>query len=228
MESTTAYGELFLRRSRTTREGAWDADFAFPRFVEMPSVGPPLRPFSIYSYLNRVYMQPGEQPGAVGFKLMYAQLRRLPELIAYFMRHRVRIIHLVRRNHLDALISNALRSKTGRTHVLAGEAPPEPTQIELDTKTLAERLAERDRLVRHHQRLLRWCRLPHLEVSYEDLCRNPSHFDPIWEFLCVNDRREVPASKLMKMRKGSHADVLLNYEEVKAALSGSIHAGLVE
>lgn len=232
VEDTTVYGELFLRRRRAPKARTWSTSPALPYYVEMPKAGLPIRPFSVFSYLNHVYDRPrdrpGDRPGAVGFKIMYKQLRRHPEVIAYFVRHRVRVLHLVRSNHLDAVISNDVRRKTGRAHAVAGEPTTGPVKIELDPGTLVHRLARQERAVRRHRRLLRVSRLPHLEVSYEDLCRGASHFNPIWDFLCINPSRELPESNLIKMRSGSHADVLRNYGEVKAALAQSAYASLIE
>ena len=63
----------------------WDADFAYTRFFETKFKSLTVRPFSVFSYLNTLYSMPGK----VGFKLMYKQLGLYPEILAYFIRHRI-------------------------------------------------------------------------------------------------------------------------------------------
>ena len=224
VNNTTAYGELFLRRSRTVGGETWDSDFSYPYFIETPRQRLAVRPASVFSYLSSVY----HQPGAVGFKIMYSQLRKYPEVMAYFFRRGIRVVHLVRRNYLDAIISNMIRKKTGRAHVLSSETDYGHVQITLEPRTLVSDLRGRHGSIRRVRRLLRWLRLPHIEVTYEDLCRDESQFSPIWEFLGINPSGQVPPSNMVKMRKGSHVDVIRNYRQVKAALAGSPYADLID
>ncbi len=114
LENTSAYGELFLGRKRVPGKMEWDSDFAYPRFIETEASGLAIRPLSVFSYLDELY----RQPGAVGFKLMYSQLRQYPEILAYLVRHHISVVHLVRQNHLDVVISGAVAARTGQTHLL--------------------------------------------------------------------------------------------------------------
>ena len=102
IDGVSAQGELFLPRSRSP-ERRWDSDFSIPRYVESKETYGSVRPFSVFRFLSALYG--GE--GAIGFKLMYSQLRRYPEILAYLVRERIRVVHLVRRNHLDVLISSS-------------------------------------------------------------------------------------------------------------------------
>jgi O-antigen/teichoic acid export membrane protein/LPS sulfotransferase NodH len=218
-----AQGELFLPRARVS-ERRWDSDFACPRFIETKSKGQTFRPFSVFSYLNALY----STPGTVGFKLMYEQLGLYPEILAYLIRHRVRVVHLVRRNHLDVVLSYAVKAKIGRAHLLLGQSAPDDIRVELDTENLVSQLEWLQKKQSVARKLLRWCRLPHVEVAYEDLLRDPAHFGPIWDFLSIKSKEHIPQSTLLKIRRGGQCDVISNYDEVKEVLVNSKFAELVE
>jgi len=214
MEDTTSYGELFLPRKRS---GKWDKDFAYPRFVEARKAGRLTRPAEVFKYLDTLY----QQPGAVGFKLMYSHLRRYPELLAYFEIHRVRIIHLVRQNPLDILISRAVKRKLEQAHRLANEPPVEGLQVELNTETLIRKLQIKQRKMNRARNLLRWSGLRQMEIGYEELQRDPSSFSRLCRFLSIESDGNMPESKFQKVRRESQTKVLKNYGEVRQVLEGT-------
>lgn len=224
LENTTACDELFLNRNRKPDKKYWDSDSPYPRFIEFQSKeSRTIRPFSVFSYLDKLY----SQPGAVGFKLMYSHLKAYPEILAYLMYKKIAVIHLIRQNHLDVLISSHVKNKTGRAHVLPGEQRPEKIQIDLEPHTLIptlEKLQQKQDFIR---KLLHQCHLSHFEVIYEDLVRDPATFNQIWNFLGIDSPSSIPASKLVKIRRGSHADVIGNYKEVEAVLIDSVFANLI-
>jgi len=219
----TAQGELFLPRARVS-ERRWDSDFARPRFVETKSEGLAFRPFSVFSYLNALY----RTPGSVGFKLMYAQLGHYPEILAYLIRRRIRVVHLVRRNHLDVLLSYAVKAKIGQAHLLSGQSAPDDLRVELGTENLIRRLEWLQKKQSLARKLLSGCRLPHLEVAYEDLLRDQAHFRLILEFLSIQPEAQMPQSTLVKIRRGGQRDAIRNYDEVKKVLANSKFAELLE
>lgn len=218
-----AHGELFLPRPRVS-EGKWDSDFAYPRFVEAKLDGISFRPFSVFSYLKAFYGMPGK----VGFKLMYKQLGLYPEILFYLINHRVHVIHLVRQNHLDVMLSYAVKAKIGRSHLLVGQSTQDELRVELDTRNLLRKLAWLQEQQNIARRLLIWFRMPHLEVGYEDLVRDQIYFHRIGDFLSINSRQQIPQSALTKIRKAGHRDVIGNYEQVKEVLVNSKFAGLLE
>ena len=222
LEGATVYGELFLQRTRAPGEKKWDSDFAYPRFFETKPKG--IRPFSVFSYLNVLY----RTPGAVGFKLMYSQLKPYPEVLAYMIMRRIRVVHLFRRNDLDVVISRAIKASIGHAHVLSGQPAPDPVRVRLDCGALVTRLRHLQSNRETMRRFLRWSGQPHVEVAYEDIVGDASHFRRIGEFLSIDPGGQVPDSNLVKIRKGGHADVLSNYHEVKAALAGSVFAPLLQ
>jgi LPS sulfotransferase NodH len=218
-----AQGELFLPRRRKT-EKRWDSDFARPRYIESKPKGLPFRPFSVFSYLNELYAQPGK----VGFKLMYAQLGQYPEILPYLLKHRVHVVHLVRRNHLDVLLSYAVKASLGKAHLLSGQSTPEKLQVILETSNLTNRLERLEKFHNLARRLLKLTGLPSLEIAYEDLLRDQSNFQRIWDFLSVPPAERSAQSTLVKIRKGGHREVIINYDEVKQSLANTKFAGLLE
>ena len=75
--------------------------------------------------------------------------------------------------------------------------------------------------------LLRMCRLPHIEVTYEDLVRDSHNFDAVFEFLSINRESGAPQSQLTKLARGNHSEIIGNYAEVKDALAGTEFAALL-
>jgi len=223
MSHVTGQGELFLPRARVS-DRRWDSDFARPRFIETKSAGLAFRPFSVFSYLDALY----NTSGTVGFKLMYSHLGLYPEILAYFMMHRIRIVHLIRRNYLDVVLSCAVKAKIGRAHLLSGQSAPEDIRVELDTKNLIRELGRLQKQRSLARKILRWCRLPHLEVVYEDLLRDHAHFRLIWDFLSIRSEEHMPQTTLVKIRQGKQRDAISNYDQVKKVLANSKFAGLLE
>ena len=91
-----------------------------------------------------------ERPGvdAVGFKLMYSQLTRIarPLTPALWLK-RVRIIHLMRRNALDVVLSReAGEARRGVLHAREGQ-PVESVRVRLGTDDLLQRLTAHERQI---------------------------------------------------------------------------------
>jgi LPS sulfotransferase NodH len=215
LPSATAYGELFLPEVRE-----WDAGSQnYPRFIEWIAGRPAaFRLFSVFAYLNGLY----RRQGAVGFKLMYSQLRMFPEILPYLCARRMPVVHLVRRNHLDVVISGALVRATGQAHRQQGEPSKKPARVYLDPSMLLPQLTRLQRNMEVARGLLRWCHIPSIEVAYEDLALNPSSFDRVWDFLGISVQEGLmPESELLKIRRGGYREVIGNYEDVSAALLGS-------
>lgn len=224
LNGVSAYSELFLNRKRKIGEKKWDSDFARPRFLESKPSGLAVRPFSVFSYLDQVF----SESGVVGFKLMYSQLQAHPEILLYVMRHRVRVVHLIRRNHLNVEISRALVRARDQAHAVTNEGEPELVRVTLDPETLIGRLKDLRRNINLIRRFLRVFRLNHIEIAYEDLATDAAVFSEIFGWLGLDHRGDVPESNLVQIRRGGHADVLLNYDEIRQALSGTRFANLLD
>ena len=223
LEGVSAQGELFLPRPRSP-EKRWDSDFALPRYVESRRRHGSIRPLSVFSYLSALYR--GE--GTVGFKLMYSQLRRYPEILPYLMKKRIRVVHLVRRNHLDVLISFEIKREIGKAHILSPKDRPSDIKVELDTRSLLRDVRKLELKHSIGRTVLRLARLNHIEVVYEDLVADPARFVRVREFLGVPADQDVPQSNILKTRTGRQRQVIANYEEVRAVLQASKFADLLD
>jgi LPS sulfotransferase NodH len=222
-EDVAGHDELLLPRRRSP-DRRWDSDFAYPRYVESAAEYGRVRPFSVFRYLDAFY----RSPGTVGFKLMYSEVKRYPEVLPYLMRRRARVIHLVRRNHLDVLVSFEVKRALGQAHVLTTQERPPDVTVELETASLVKKLK---RLQRKHElgrRLLRVCRLRHVEVVYEDLVRDETQFDRIRELLAIPADEPLPASHIVRSRRGRQGDVIENYDDVRRTLESSEFAVLLD
>src|SRR5690606_34005205 len=161
--------ELFYHSPRREPPRAGCNDY--PRFVEIGArFG--RRPRAVFDYLDRLY----SRPGAVGFKLTYSQMRPYAETLAYILRRRLLIVHLVRRNHLDVVLSECLARKTGRFHATAEEGYRQKGVLEVDAADVARRVRRLDRKNRAFSAMLRMLPNPVHEVGYEELCTSDAPF----------------------------------------------------
>lgn len=224
------YSELFLAEGRGIP--LWepnDIEFAVS-FVESRARRPKLitRRYWTVRYLRRLLGQ--DVPQRVGFKYMYDQIRRSPEVLAYAAVARVPVVHLIRRNLLDTVISASLARASGLYHLPTDGRPQIPwhaagqveTKIRLEP---GETLGELHRLMRERRLVRAWLRAsrtPTYEVQYEELAADPTRFGVILKFLGV---RQVDVSSLdaglKKLRTAPRSDVVTNFAEVESALAGT-------
>lgn len=182
-------------------------------------------------YLQRVFDQPGW--AAVGFKYMYDQVRHTPPVLAYAAARRIRVVHLIRRNLLDVVISNQRALHTGIFHMAADGRPPIPwAPAELDRTRFrldpGQVLGELHRLERERELARRWLRAtrtPTVEVEYEALLADPRRFGDILSFLGA-EPAEL-SSGLRKIGTEPRAAVVENLPELEAALAGTPFAGFL-
>jgi LPS sulfotransferase NodH len=215
-----AHGELFLDEPRTSPALSSRPDGE--RFIEAYGHAGVARPYRAFSYLNALY----EAPETVGFKLMYGQLRKYPELLAYFAIRRVRIVHLIRRNHLDVIVSEELAKLTGASHVLAGTKYEAP-KVFLDPSTLLDRMRKRERRPVQARGLVRLIGCRQLEVTYEALLDGEQEFARVARFLDAGTPATDLQSDLAKRGSPSHRDAISNYDEVCRVLASTPFAAMV-
>lgn len=215
-----AHGGLFHDRPRVRPAIAGRDDYR--RFIEVHAISNLMRPWRVFAYLNQLY----RKPQTVGFKLMYTHLRRHPELFAYFVAHRIKIVHLVRRNHLDVLVSEDLARLVGTSHAQVGtkiDTPP----VYVDPTTVLERLKKRSRNAEQAKRLLKLTPCPCIEVTYEALLEGEKEFERIGKFIGLSMWKAQGQSNLAKRGTGRHSEAIANYEEVKRALTSTPYLSLL-
>jgi LPS sulfotransferase NodH len=176
-----------------------------------------LRPFSCFRYLDYVYSY-GKNVSAIGFKVIYGQLWHSPETLVYLLRHKVYVVHLIRSNILDLILSwDASRVR----RVMHSFSDVGQFQVNLDTSNLLNRLKWADTKIKFAKLLFSNFRLPYIEVEYEKLLSKYSKFDDLLNFLGIERGKQKLETPLKKLRKGSHKEIIANYEEVKLILKGT-------
>jgi LPS sulfotransferase NodH len=220
------YTELFL--AGATGAPMWepsDIEFVNAYWQHRRAVS---RPYWTVRYLQRVFDQP--DVAAVGFKYMYDQIPRSPMVLPYAAARRVRVVHLVRRNLLDSVISNQRALHTGLYHLPTDGRPQIPwAPAELDEGRIRldpdQVLGELSRLARERERIRRWLRITRtltLEVEYETLVRDVAAFAPMLHFLGVQDADPGRLhSGLKKLRTTPREHVVENFGELQTALAGT-------
>jgi hypothetical protein len=215
-----AYSELFMHGGEGTPR--WGAEKDLPywqTYVRDKRGGRIARPYWLWRYLAEAFR---ERPGidAVGFKLMYSQLTRIsrPLMPALWLK-RVRIIHLIRRNALDVVLSlEAGAARGGQLHARDGQEV-ERVRLRLQPDDLLRRMTLHERAIAGARVRFKRVGLPYREVVYEDLAEDESGFASLFEFIGVEP---APAtSSLQKLNPTAHEELIENYGEVREALEGT-------
>lgn len=199
------YGEC---RLATPRLGCND----FRRFVEIGSrFARGKRPANVLSYLDRLY----SRPGMIGFLLMYDQLREYPEILLHVVSRRIRIVHVVRHHHLDALLSSSLRA-----------ANDNGSDIRLDPAFVVKWISRQIEKQRRASTLLRCLPTPVLEVAREELAQEIPAWRKLLEFIGLNvDSISEPALR-DKEELGACRRRVCNYREIRRALDSAGFQGI--
>ena len=180
------------------------------------------RPYWLWRYLGEAF---DERPGAdaIGFKLMYSQLISISKpLMPSLWLKRVRIIHLIRRNALDVVLSKeAGAARGGKLHARAGD-DVERVRIRLQTDDLLRRMTLHERAIEGARVRFKRVGLPYRELIYEDLAGDESGFASLFEFLGVEPA--PVSSSLQKVNPTVHEELIENYGEVRDALDGTKYA----
>jgi LPS sulfotransferase NodH len=224
------YCELFLIDARGVP--LWepnDIEFA-ASFVEARAARPALLTHSYWRirYLRELLYQEG--PQAVGFKYMYDQIPHSPEVLAYAALARVPVVHLVRRNLLDTVIS-AKRARASGVYHLPSDGRAQIPWLSSDRGAVSLRvdaddvLSELRRLHRQRQRMRRWLRLsgtPTCEVEYERLVGDRGEFGRVLEFLEISEPDvTLLDSALEKVTTERRSEMIENFSELEAKLAGT-------
>jgi hypothetical protein len=221
-----AYGELCL-----PGEGArppWGA-----RHVErfwsargrLAESGPvPRRPRATFSYLDYLFAS-NPEARAVGFKLMYDQAVKYPEILVYCMRKRVRVIHLIRPNVLDMVISRELMVARGEAHATSADEVA-PARVTLDPSSIRRRLQLLELETASFRNALRALRLRRLEVAYDALVSDGRTLEAVLQFLDLPPGAELE-SPLVKVNDRRQSELVENYAAVSKSLRGTRYAAFL-
>jgi LPS sulfotransferase NodH len=158
--------------------------------------------------------------GAVGFKLMYDQTRDHPGLLATLVVRRTRFIHLVRHNHVRALLSFDVAERSNGWHPRAGEEVA-ATRVRVDPTRIVERLEDRASEIERFRRRLRLVPAAVLEVSFEELRADRDDvLARIHRFLRVPRSDLEPRTSIVPTPVRL-ADAIENVDDVRRALTGT-------
>lgn len=164
---------------------------------------------------------------AMGFKLMYNQLAQKPELLVPLFVRRYRVMHLVRHNILDVLISRTIMRETGRSHT--ADSGVETVRIRLNPDDVVARLERTARRMEQVRRFVRWMPLPSTEVSYEALSTDPA--DTVSRLLAFLDLQQddvIVESQLKRINSGGPSDKISNFDEIASVLRNTRFAGYLD
>jgi len=221
------HGEMFLlHASRHPPFGA-DGVERFEYYTERAGDGHrSARPYRTFAYLDTLFAAHSEA-SAVGFKMMYDQVFRHPEVLAYLVRRDVKVVHLVRRNLLDIVISREAMKARGLAHATSKEEVKD-LQVTLDPLTLRGRLRLIDVQVAAYRRALEALRIDHVEVVYEDLMEGRTSIAPILRWLGVPHGDDADlSSQMIKLNPDRQSQLVANYDKVARLLEHTRYASLV-
>jgi len=213
-----AYEELFL--ARDAHAGTWageDREFFYAYYARRARRRWPFaRVLWSLRYLEDLYSSSSTE--AVGLKLMYGQLRAYPWLLAYMPLRRVRVVHLVRTNLLDVILSRKTAEARRQYHAHASDSV-DHVAVHLQSDQLVPQLESLQQSVDTIRRLLRLLPSPTLEVSYEQLMVGEAALDKVLHFLNVT--RKPLSSRLAKLNRAAKPSLIANYPEVEHVLRGT-------
>jgi hypothetical protein len=172
-------------------------------------------------YLNKLYF-PRKGTASIGMKLMYDQLWKNPGVWIYMIRHRVRIVHLVRDNLLDIVLSAETVKARKQPHALEGHTVETPA-VMINPQALLPALKSLEFRVKVARWLLTLLPVNYLELSYEQLIASPSLLDEVFAFLDVSVPSKSPAlvSRFKKLNVSRQSDLIENYAEIVRVLKGT-------
>lgn len=175
--------------------------------------------------LSTVFQHESRSTQIVGFKVFYNHLTE-EEWKKLQARNELKVVHLTRRNRLRTVISLEIAFKTGRwtkSHDFVGT---KDKRVMLDPQKVIRRLekieaGEAATRARFQDREM-------LEVVYEELVRAPEKvFSSVEEYLGV-DGMHPEKIRLKRQNPEPLQQLIINYEEVVAALKNTRFAEYLE
>ena len=174
-----------------------------------------------FRYLDEeVHCARDDGRAAAGYKLMYNQAASAFAIPLYLMCRNVRVVHLIRRNHLDAVLSAEAVKLRRRAHSVSGVAV-EAVRVDLEAHSLVGRLAARGAEVEVVRREFSGLGVPYCELFYEDLLADRAEISEVLEFLGVDADATALSSQFSRLNTTSHRELLKNYDDIACVLAGT-------
>ena len=226
-----AYGELFGLDGRE-ENGEKYGHQGFPYFEtyarERGRRRAPLKLVAQVEYLNELTRR--HAPMTVGFKLTYKEASLNPGLLPTLTFRRTPVIHLIRSNALDAVVSWEVARSRRTFHLREGEQLPPLSPVRLDAASLAQQLDWRDYAVAKMRARILNLRLPYIEAFYEELVgpRGEEKIAGILDYLGLELPPDALRSKLRRVNDVPTSSVIENFDEVRDALAGTRFEWMLE
>ncbi len=155
------------------------------------------------------------------------ELQAPPPVLKIFFNRKTKIIHMVRRNILKAVVS-MYTAHASQRFAAYSEAEKHESKISIDTITLLRDLEQRRDSVARASSLLQRRSDRTLSLYYEDLCDpapdgnlvSPESVRQIAQFLDLENRFSLKPH-IVKQGSNQLADMIENWEEVRSALCGT-------
>lgn len=175
-----------------------------------------LRPWYLFKYLNSVVYEPSsERNSAVGFKLMYNQLYRNQAILLYAIRHRIRVIHLIRRNVLSQALSVVNHQDNEINHSYEEIELPATHYNPDQVLAIMESIEQQRRFA---SRVLKFSGLETKTVYYEDLCEGSDAFHDLLSYIGSKYQENAHISPFKRINDKSHRAHIRNYDEIASLL----------
>jgi hypothetical protein len=188
---------------------------------------------SILEYLVEIESKPANlfpddtdraQCRRVGFKLMLADANRAPKVLEYAKTNGVQLIHLVRKNSLDIVVSIMRNRITKIPHVRTDESAYKnfkPPKVTLNTNKLIEEI---DKIELSKCKWLELLRdTSYTTIYYDKIVHNrETEYQQIMRGLGVEDSAALE-TPLRKIGLPNLFQSINNYEQVVRCLSGSAY-----
>ena len=223
----TAYEEVFIDRPVTDRH---PKKSLLPpiRYYDYKNIDTKSRPWKLFDYLNKIN-DSGKGARATGYKLMYGQYLVYPEIALKAVMDRYKVIHLIRKNHLDSVISALHAKQKEKPHIVdADEHELHVVRVRINTSSLIKELSSHKNRITIARIFLFFLPCPVCEIYYEDLCISPiESLGKIMSFLGMKEPA-VANSSFRKIVSGSYREKIENYEEVRKVLLDSPYGNLID
>lgn len=180
----------------------------------------------LFEYLRGIKKRYGRMC-SLGSIIMYDRLGVYPQLIDYLLAHDITIIHLIRRNYLNGIISEEVACKN-RIWMVQEEGQRPKGKVSLDTERICSVIATRRATVEEYRSFLSSIGLPYHEIIYEELLQDNSRIKEAVKFLKLGTDSFSPASSSKKVINKPLSEVLENYQELKNVLQGTEFERLIE
>lgn len=205
------YRELFLSKNRgAIAYRAYRTAFLGRRLAHLFR-----RKQLIDSYLTNLYTATNGVD-AVGFKFMYGQAHKLPEVVAWLKEHDVKVIHFIRANFLKTIVSRRVAYARGIYH---STKTLDVIKVRLQPTQLKTEMARMRGLIEKYRGV--FADNPYLEITYEAFVnRQDGETRRVLSFLNIDSFAPL-RTDLVKINPDSLQELIENYQEVAAALKGT-------